>query len=123
MSEGAVISHAMDPELIELCEALAAAEPDEGSRPLPLRSAAVSDALAARVRRMRSISLVGADGGLPPPWLHDHEDTPERVDPAALERMTAFLVSLAGLLDRGAARGAGEAPAAAEPLAAREAEA
>lgn len=125
VSEGAVISYAMDSELIELCEALAAAEPDEGARPLPLRSAAVSDALAARVRRMRSISLVGADGGLPPPWLHDHEDTPERVDPAALERMTGFLVSLAGLLDRGAAR-AGEAPEGAEPqeepVAARETE-
>ncbi|HET8975968.1 MAG TPA: M28 family peptidase [Solirubrobacterales bacterium] len=117
-TEGAVISYATDPELVELCEALAAAEPDEGKRALPVRSPVVSDALAARVRRMRSVSIVGADGGLAPPWLHAHEDTPERIDAAALERTTAFVVALAGLIDRGTERAAmSQAAASGDPAA------
>jgi hypothetical protein len=110
VSEGPVISYGMDPELIEVCEALAAAEPDPSNRPSPLRSPTVSDALAARVHRMRAITIVGAERGLPPPWLHTHDDTPERVDPGALERTTELLVSLARLLDRGAGRASETAP-------------
>ncbi len=45
-----------------------------------------------------------ADGGCPAPWYHTHEDTPERVDAAALTRATEFVVALARLLDRDAGR-------------------
>lgn len=102
-SEGPVISTAMDPELVELCEALAATA-GGGHRARPLRSPLLTDALPAALRGLRAISIVGADDGLPAPWYHTHADTPARVDDAALARATDFVVALASLLDRGAAR-------------------
>ena len=104
ISQGAVISLPHDPQLIELCEALATSGAvDGGAR--PIRHALVDDALPARVRRMRAITLrtTDAEGNLAP-WYHTHEDVPERVDPDALRRATDFLVSLARLIDRDAGR-------------------
>jgi hypothetical protein len=100
-SEGPVISTAMDRELIELCEALG-----ETLGASPLRSPLATDALPASIRRLRSISIVGADGGLPPPWYHTHDDVPERVNASSLTAATEFVAGLARLLDREAGRGA-----------------
>jgi hypothetical protein len=117
-SQGPVISLPHDPQLIELCEALSdsgAAGPD-GAR--PIRHPLLDDAMPARVRRMRAITLrtTDADGNLAP-WYHTHDDVPERVDAEALTRATDFLVSLVRLIDRDADRTAtapsGSAPAAA----------
>jgi hypothetical protein len=104
VSEGPVISYGLDPELTELCEALASSSADDEARPRPLRSPFATEALPARVRGLRAISLLGADKGLLPPTFHAHEDTPETVDAASQERMTEFVVSLARLLDRDAGR-------------------
>jgi Peptidase family M28 len=104
VSEGPVITYGLDPELVELCEALGSSSPDDEARPRPLRSPFATEALPARVRGLRAISLIGADHGLLPPTFHAHEDTPETVDPASQERMTEFVVSLARLLDRDAGR-------------------
>src|SRR3954454_25331323 len=108
ISQGPVISLPHDPQLIELCQALGdsgAAGPD-GAR--PIRHPLLDDAMPARVRRMRAITLrtTDTDGNLAP-WYHTHDDIPDRVDAAALTRATDFLLSLARLIDRGAARGAG----------------
>lgn len=112
VSEGAVISTRLDPGLIELCEALASADPDAPAR--PLRSPLTTDALPAAVRRRRAISILGLSEGLPPPWYRTHDDTPERVVPQALSRATEFVVALATLLDRDAGRNtAAERPAGA----------
>ena len=106
-SEGPVISTPMDPELIELCEALAAAGPAE-HRALPRRFPLGTDALPAAIRGFRAITITGLDeGGLPPSWYHTHDDTPERVDAAALARATEFVAGLAALLDRELARRVG----------------
>lgn len=102
-SEGPVISTSMDGELVELCEALAAAE-GGGRAARPLRSPLGTDALPAAVRRLRAITITGVEDGLPAPWYHTHEDVPARVDPAALAQATEFVVALAELLDRDAAR-------------------
>jgi hypothetical protein len=104
LSEGPVITYGLDPELIELCEALASSTANDEARSRPLRSPFATEALPARVRGLRAISLIGADHGLLPPTFHAHEDTPETVDATSQERMTDFVVSLARLLDRGAAR-------------------
>ena len=103
ISQGAVISLPHDPQLIELCEALSEA----GQSARPIRHPVLDDALPARVRRLRAITLrtTDPDGNLAP-WYHTHEDVPERVDPEALTRATDFVVSLARLLDREAARAA-----------------
>jgi Zn-dependent M28 family amino/carboxypeptidase len=105
-SEGAVISYPMDAQLIELCEALAAAgaggEGELAAR--PIRSPLLTDALPFRVRRMRAITVTSVDDGLPPPWYHTHEDTPDRINAGSLSRTTEFVVALARLLDREAGR-------------------
>jgi hypothetical protein len=119
-SQGPVISLPHDPQLIELCEALSSsggAGPD-GAR--PIRHPLLDDAMPARVRRMRAITIrtTDPDGNLAP-WYHTHDDVPERVDAGALTRATDFLVSLVRLIDRDAGRAAG-APAASQPPAAAE---
>ncbi len=115
ISQGPVISLPHDPQLIELCEALSAsgaASPD-GAR--PIRHALLDDAMPARIRRFRAITLRTTDeSGNLAPWYHTHDDVSERVDPDALDRATEFLVSLLRLIDRDAGRSA-RAPGGAEP--------
>jgi hypothetical protein len=119
ISEGPVISLPHDKQLIELCQTLGesgAAGPD-GAR--PIRHPLLDDAMPARVRRMRAITLRTTDprGNLAP-WYHTHDDTPERVDAESLTRATEFLVSLVRLIDRDAGRGG--PPAASQPPATAE---
>jgi hypothetical protein len=115
ISQGAVISLPHDRQLIELCEALAAAQPPGEPRARPIRHPLVDDALPPRVRRMRSITLrtTDSDGNLAP-WYHTNDDVPERVDEAALTRATEFVIALARLIDRDAGRRPAS-PGAAEP--------
>src|SRR3954469_21181022 len=120
-SQGPVISLPHDPQLIELCQALSdsgAAGPD-GAR--PIRHPLLDDAMPARVRRKRAITLrtTDPDGNLAP-WYHTHEDVPDRVDSVALTQATNFLVSLARLIDRDAGRRAGASAAPQPPAAAAE---
>lgn len=96
-SDGAAVSTPADPELVSICEALGLAR--------PFRSAASGDAVAARIRRIPSISIAGLDeNGLPSPVHHTEEDVPGRCDPAAIGLAADLLVSMAQLLDRDAAR-------------------
>jgi hypothetical protein len=115
ISQGAVISLPHDRQLIELCEALAAAQPPGEPRARPIRHPLVDDALPPRVRRMRSLTLrtTDSDGNLAP-WYHTNDDVPERVDEAALTRATEFVIALARLIDRDAGRRPAS-PGAAEP--------
>ena len=112
ISQGAVISLPHDRQLIELCEALAAAGVADGGGAMPIRHPLLDDALPPRVRRMRTITLRTTDpeGNLAP-WYHTHDDVPERVDPAALTRATDFVVALARLIDRDAGRRVAQGPA------------
>ena len=105
ISQGAVISLPHDAQLIELCEALAGAGAADGGGARPIRHPLVDDALPARVRRMRSITLrtTDEDGNLAP-WYHTHEDVPDRIDLTSLGRATDFTIGLARLLDRDAGR-------------------
>jgi hypothetical protein len=112
ISQGAVISLPHDRQLIELCEALAAAGLADGRGAMPIRHPLLDDALPPRVRRMRSITLRTTDpAGNLAPWYHTHDDVPERVDPAALTRATDFVVALARLIDRDAGRRVAQGPA------------
>jgi hypothetical protein len=103
VSQGPVISLPHDPQLIELCESLSTA----GQSARPIRHPLLDDAMSARIRRMRAITLRTTDeeGNLAP-WYHTDDDVPERVDGEALSRATDFLVSLVRLIDRDAGRGA-----------------
>ena len=116
LSEGAVISHPMDGELIELCEALSAAGQSEagGAPARPIRSPVTTDAVAACIRGLRAITITSLNEGLPPPWYHTHEDTPDRVNATSMTRATEFVLALVRLLDREAGRRASprQSPAA-----------
>ena len=105
VTEGALISYAMDPELVELCEALAASDPRYAAQ--PARTSLQTDALPALIRRRRAISLTGLVDGLPAGTYHTHDDVPQNLDYEAMTRATDFLVALVRLIDRGAARAAG----------------
>jgi hypothetical protein len=109
VSEGAVITVPHDRLLVELAEALAGAGAADG-RAKPIRHPLLDDALPPRIRKFRSITVRTTDekGNLAP-WYHTHEDTPDRVDSAALRHATEFIVALSRLIDREA----GRAPAAA----------
>ena len=118
ISQGPVISLPHDPHLIELCEALASSGAAEGGA-RPIRHPLLDDALPARVRRLRAITLRTTDeNGNLAPWYHTHDDTPERVDSDALTQATDFLIALARLIDRDAGRRAGGVAAAQPPAAA-----
>jgi hypothetical protein len=64
----------------------------------------LTDAQPALVAGMRAISVVGAEDGLPPSYYHTHEDTPDKVDDAAMQRAIDFTVQLVRQVDRDAAR-------------------
>jgi Zn-dependent M28 family amino/carboxypeptidase len=108
ISQGAVISLPHDAHLIELCEALSASGGAGPAGAHPIRHPVVDDAMPARVRRLRAITLRTTDeNGNLAPWYHTHDDVPERVDSEALSQATDFLVALVRLIDREAGRHSG----------------
>jgi putative aminopeptidase FrvX len=114
VSEGALISYPMDPELVELCEALAASDPRYAAE--PARTSLQTDALPALIRGRRAISITGLSDGLPAGTYHTHDDVPENVDAEAMTRASDFVVGLARLIDRGAGRGAASPPPPPAPV-------
>jgi hypothetical protein len=102
VAQGPIITYPMDPELVEFCEAIATAEPRYGAR--PVRVSLSDDATPVRVRGYRVTSICGLQEGLPPPWYHTHEDTPDKVDGQAMTKAVEFAQALVRLLDRDAAR-------------------
>jgi Peptidase family M28 len=109
-TEGAIVSYSMDRRLVELCDAIAAADREDGDRykARPIRIPFHTDALPAVIRGFRAISLVGAEDGLGPPYYHTPEDTPDKLDTEAMTRSVEFAVELVRRLDRDLGRsGAG----------------
>jgi hypothetical protein len=105
-SEGAIISYALDQRLFELCEAIATADSEDGDRyrARPIRIPFHTDALPARTRGFRAISLIGAKGGVGPPYYHTHADTPDKLDEDAMTRAVEFTVELVRQIDRDVGR-------------------
>jgi hypothetical protein len=101
-SEGAIVSYPMDRRLLELCEAVAAGESRFGAE--PIRIPAHTDALPARTRGLRAISVLSVEDGLPPPYYHTPEDTPDKLDEGAMSNAVDFTVALIRALDRDVGR-------------------
>jgi Peptidase family M28 len=105
-SAGWVVSYSLDARLNELCEAIAEADAggEERYGAAPLRHGFAGDSLPPRLRGYPSIGItsLGEDGYVP--GQHTTADTPERVDPAALERAHGFTLELIRQLDRDVAR-------------------
>jgi hypothetical protein len=93
--EGFVIAAAYHPALVELCREIDAEH--YGARPVVSRSA--TDAHAARVRGFPAITISCLNALDYAPHYHQPTDTPERIDPDALERGSDFCSELVELID------------------------
>ena len=106
-SEGMIVSYPMDRRLVELCDAITAADGEGDARfeARRIRHSQLTDALPAQLAGLRSISILGAeDGFVLPPYYHAHADTPDKLDEDAMTRVVDFTVELARQLDREAGR-------------------
>lgn len=91
--EGFVIATAYHPTLVELCDEI----DGYGARRVVSRS--VSDAHAARVRGYPAITISCLNALDYAPHYHRPTDTPDRLDPDALERASGFCSELIELID------------------------
>jgi hypothetical protein len=104
---GWVVSYPHDARLVELCEAIAAADRDGDRRyrARALRLGGLSgDSLAARVRRFAATTITCADDLDIVPGAETAADVPDRIDPEALDRAHGFAIDLVRQLDRDAGR-------------------
>ncbi len=100
--EGLVFAYPYHPALVELCEQIAEEEEDYeddrfGARAMVSRQA--TDALAARTAGFPAITITCRNALDYPPHHHQHTDTPENVDPEALERAYGFCCELIERID------------------------
>jgi Zn-dependent M28 family amino/carboxypeptidase len=105
--EGLAVTYDMDKRLVELCDAVATADRENGDRfgAQPLRHAFATDALPARIAKLRSTAITCLDdGSLLPANYHRPEDVPQRIDREALDRAHDFTLELVRALDRDAGR-------------------
>ena len=103
---GWVVSYAMDRRMVELATAIAEADADGAGRydARPLAHALAGDEMPARLAGFPAISLActGDDGYVP--HYHLPSDTPDTIDPAALDRAHGFALELIRQLDRDVGR-------------------
>ena len=91
---------------MELASAIAEAD-DEGDRAYrarPLANALAGDEMPPRLARFASISIACTDADGYAPNHHLPSDTPDQVDPEALERAQGFALELIRQLDRDVGR-------------------
>ncbi len=107
ISEGAAVSFALDRRLVELCDAIAQADGENGKRfrAEPIRRGVASDALRARLAGIPAITITSLKPGeAVPANYHRAEDAPDTIDAEALERAHDFTLELIRQLDREAGR-------------------
>jgi hypothetical protein len=102
VSQGPAVSLPLDRELAELCQALAASGDDDAKS---MRDGRTSAAFVARAYKFRALALTCREPGRAlPDGFHTPRDTPEGVDPAAVEAAAALASDLIRLLDRDVGR-------------------
>ncbi len=106
VGEGLVVTYDLDRRLADLCDALADSDRAGESRydAQPVYAPLGTDALPPRVLGYASTTISCLRGGVGPPWYHTADDTPDRVEPEALEAAHGFTLELVRLLDREIAR-------------------
>jgi len=104
---GWVVSYPHDVRIVELCEAIAAADRDGDCRyrARALRPGGLAgDSVAARVRRYPATTITCADEVDVVPGAETAADVPARIDAEALDRAHGFALDLVRQLDREAGR-------------------
>jgi hypothetical protein len=105
--EGLAVTYDLDRRLAELCTAVAVADRENGNRfnAKPWRSGFATDALPARIAKLRATAITClADGSILPAHYHRPDDLPKRIDPKALDRAHDFVRELLRALDRDVGR-------------------
>jgi hypothetical protein len=105
--EGLAVTYDLDRRLAELCTAVAEADRENGNRfgARPWRSGFATDALPARIAKLRATAITClADGSILPAHYHRPEDVPKRIDRTALDRAHDFALELIRALDRDVGR-------------------
>ena len=109
--EGLAVTYDMDKRLVQLCNAVATADRENGDRfgAKPLRQGFATDALPARLAKFRSTAITCLeDGSVLPANYHRPEDIPNRIDRKALDRAHDFALELVRALDRDVGRRASQ---------------
>lgn len=103
---GWAITYAMDRRLVELATAIAEADDEGGGLygARPLAHGLAGDEMPPRLAGFAAISLACTDAGGYVPHYHLPSDTPETVDPKALELAHGFALELIRQLDRDVGR-------------------
>jgi Peptidase family M28 len=107
VGEGLAVTYDMDRRLVQLCDAIAAAdrEGDDRFAAEPLRHGFATDALPARLAKLRAIAITCLnDGSILPANYRRPEDVPKRIDQRALDRAHDFTLELVRALDRDVGR-------------------
>jgi hypothetical protein len=105
--EGLAVTYDLDRRLAELCTAVAEADRENGNRfaARPWRSGFATDALPARIAKLRATAITClADGSILPAHYHRPDDVPKRIDRKALDRAHDFALELIRALDRDVGR-------------------
>lgn len=105
---GWVTSFTADRRLVELCAAIAEADRGGSARPRPLRRAVGGGATVARAAGYRSLAITCRPHDGPLPHRRLPSDTPDTLEPAALEGAHDLALELIRRLDRDAARAAAD---------------
>jgi Peptidase family M28 len=103
---GWVASFGMDRGLVELAEAVAIADREDEDRygARPLQHGYAGDSFPARAHRYPATTISCRDENGIAPFQHTARDTPDHIDPEALERAHGFALDVIRLLDRDVAR-------------------
>ena len=98
--EGYVLAYPFHPDLVALCEQLREEDEEDGYYDVrPAVSRIATDAYRARVAGYPSISIGCANEHGYPTHYHQPSDTPETIDPDALQRAYEFCSELIELID------------------------
>lgn len=105
-SAGWAVSYGLDPWLVAIAAAVADTDRDgdDRYRAAPVARGTAGDSLPPRLRRFRSLGITSLGEGGDAPGRRLPSDTPERIDPKAVERAHGFALELIRLLDRDVAR-------------------
>jgi hypothetical protein len=107
VGEGLAVTYDLDRRLVQLCDAVAAADRQNGDRfaAEPFRHGFATDALPARLAKLRAITITCLDdGSILPANYRRPEDVPKRIDERALDRAHDFTLELIRALDRDVGR-------------------
>jgi len=109
-SEGFAVGIPADRRLVELCEAIATADRENGNRfvAAPLRSGFATDALPASLAGYPAATITCLEpGALVPARYHRADDVAEAIDTVALDRAQNFTIELVRAIDRDLGRRTG----------------